>query len=39
MLQTPLHIASGNNNVDIVKFLLEWKGSQKLDLEAKNMVL
>lgn len=39
MVQTPLHVASGNNNVEIVKFLLEWKGSEKVELEAKNMVI
>jgi len=37
MVQTPLHVASGSNNVEIVKFLLEWKGSEKVELEAKNM--
>lgn len=39
MVQTPLHVASGSNNVEIVKFLLEWKGSEKVELEAKNMVI
>jgi len=38
MSQTPLHVAAGNNNVAIVKFLLEWKGTEKIELEAKNMV-
>ncbi|KAJ0096741.1 hypothetical protein Patl1_27416 [Pistacia atlantica] len=37
MLETPLHLSAGNNNTEIVKFLLEWKGDDKVDLEAKNM--
>ncbi|XP_044460889.1 ribulose bisphosphate carboxylase/oxygenase activase, chloroplastic-like [Mangifera indica] len=37
MLETPLHLSAGTNKTDIVKFLLEWKGDDKVDLEAKNM--
>ncbi|ONK67191.1 uncharacterized protein A4U43_C06F17240 [Asparagus officinalis] len=37
MSQTPLHVAAGNNNVGIVRFLLEYKGTEKIELEAKNM--
>ncbi|KAL5975901.1 hypothetical protein ACLOJK_020229 [Asimina triloba] len=37
MAQTPLHIAAGRNNVAIVKFLLDWQGPEKIQLEAKNM--
>ncbi|KAJ0989266.1 hypothetical protein J5N97_007622 [Dioscorea zingiberensis] len=37
MLQTPLHLAAGHNNSKIVKFLLEWKGTEKIELEATNM--
>ncbi|CAA6672892.1 unnamed protein product [Spirodela intermedia] len=37
MVQTPLHVASGYNNVGIVKFLLNWNGPDKVELEAKNM--
>ncbi|XP_044511192.1 ribulose bisphosphate carboxylase/oxygenase activase, chloroplastic-like [Mangifera indica] len=37
MLETPLHLSAGNNKTEIVKFLLEWKGDDKVDLEAKNM--
>ncbi|XP_031280606.1 uncharacterized protein LOC116139073 isoform X1 [Pistacia vera] len=37
MLETPLHLSAGNNKTKIVKFLLEWKGDDKVDLEAKNM--
>ncbi|URE44823.1 N-(5'-phosphoribosyl)anthranilate isomerase [Musa troglodytarum] len=37
MAQTPLHVAAGYNNTSIVKFLLEWKGPEKVELEAKNM--
>ncbi|KAL6888128.1 hypothetical protein ACP4OV_009154 [Aristida adscensionis] len=37
MCQTPLHVASGYNNTEIVKFLLNWQGTEAVDLEAKNM--
>ncbi|KAK3041679.1 hypothetical protein RJ639_001489 [Escallonia herrerae] len=37
MAQTPLHVSAGYNNVDIVKFLLDWRGPEKVELEAKNM--
>ncbi|KAI8023644.1 hypothetical protein LOK49_LG03G01366 [Camellia lanceoleosa] len=37
MAQTPLHVSSGYNNVGIVKFLLDWQGPEKVELEAKNM--
>ncbi|XP_028555233.1 protein cbbX homolog, chloroplastic isoform X2 [Dendrobium catenatum] len=37
MVQTPLHVAAGYNKVDIVKYLLEWRGPEKVDLESKNM--
>ncbi|XP_072998834.1 uncharacterized protein [Typha latifolia] len=37
MSQTPLHVAAGYNNTNIVKFLLECKGPEVLELEAKNM--
>ncbi|KAJ0097973.1 hypothetical protein Patl1_27427 [Pistacia atlantica] len=36
-LETPLHVSSSNNKTEIVKFLLEWKGDDKVDLEAKNV--
>ncbi|XP_039124694.1 LOW QUALITY PROTEIN: ribulose bisphosphate carboxylase/oxygenase activase, chloroplastic [Dioscorea cayenensis subsp. rotundata] len=36
MMQTPLHVAAGHNNYGIVKFLLEWKGAEKIELEATN---
>lgn len=38
MAQTPLHVSAGYGKVDIVKLLLEWKGPEKVELEAKNMV-
>lgn len=38
MVQTPLHVATGYNNVEILKFLLSWPGPEKVELEAKNMV-
>lgn len=39
MIQTPLHVAAGYNNIGIVKFLLNWSGPEKVELEAKNMVI
>ncbi|XP_044461374.1 protein CfxQ homolog [Mangifera indica] len=36
MLETPLHLSAGNNKTNIVKFLLDWRGDDKVDLEAKN---
>lgn len=38
MAQTPLHVSSGNDRAEIVKFLLNWQGSENVELEAKNMV-
>ncbi|KAJ0096743.1 hypothetical protein Patl1_27418 [Pistacia atlantica] len=38
MLETPLHLSAGNNKTKIMKFLLQWKGDDIVDLEAKNMV-
>lgn len=37
MVQTPLHVAAGNNRIEIVKHLLTWPGPEKLELEARNM--
>lgn len=37
MAQTPLHVSAGNNRVEIVKYLLESKGPEKVELEAQNM--
>ena len=39
MTETPLHKAAANNHVEVMRFLLEWKGEEKPELEAKNMVL
>ncbi|PIN13659.1 26S proteasome regulatory complex, subunit PSMD10 [Handroanthus impetiginosus] len=36
MVQTPLHVAAGLNRVEIVKYLLDWGGPGKVELEAKN---
>ncbi|KAF3595549.1 hypothetical protein DY000_02022602 [Brassica cretica] len=36
MYHTPLHVSAGNGNVDIVKYLLDWPGSDKVELEAMN---
>ncbi|KAK4479132.1 hypothetical protein RD792_014643, partial [Penstemon davidsonii] len=36
LTQTPLHIAAGHNKVEIVKYLLDWRGPETLELEAKN---
>ena len=38
MAQTPLHVAAGYNNIEIVKLLLGWRGPEKVEMEAKNMV-
>jgi hypothetical protein len=38
MTETPLHRAAASNEVDAVKFLLEWQGAEKVELETKNMV-
>lgn len=38
MIQTPLHIAASQNRVEIMKYLLEWTGPWKVELEAKNIV-
>ncbi|KAL6221785.1 hypothetical protein ACLB2K_005180 [Fragaria x ananassa] len=37
MVQTPLHVSAGNNRSEIVKFLLDWQGPEKVELEARNM--
>ncbi|XP_060209793.1 protein CfxQ homolog isoform X2 [Lycium barbarum] len=37
MVQTPLHVAAGYNNVEILNFLFGWLGPEKVELEAKNM--
>lgn len=39
MCQTPLHVAAGYNNTEIVKFLLDWQGqgADRVEVEAKNM--
>jgi len=38
MTETPLHRAAASNEVDAVKFLLEWQGAEKVELETKNTV-
>ncbi|KAL6549676.1 hypothetical protein OROHE_008407 [Orobanche hederae] len=37
MAQTPLHVSAGYNSIEIVKFLLDCRGPEKVELEAKNM--
>ncbi|KAJ0024537.1 hypothetical protein Pint_07520 [Pistacia integerrima] len=37
MSETPLHISASYDKAEIVKFLLEWEGNDKVELEAKNM--
>ncbi|KAI3443791.1 hypothetical protein Pfo_000456 [Paulownia fortunei] len=32
-----LHVSAGYNSIEIVKFLLDWRGPEKVELEAKNM--
>jgi hypothetical protein len=38
MAQTPLHVSAGYNRADIIKFLLDWQGAEKVELEPRNMV-
>lgn len=38
MGQTPLHVSAGYNRAEIVKFILDWPGPDKVEMEAKNMV-
>lgn len=37
MAQTPLHVSAGYNRADIIKFLLDWQGAEKVELEPRNM--
>ncbi|KAG6436533.1 hypothetical protein SASPL_101434 [Salvia splendens] len=37
MAQTPLHVSAGYNNIEIVKLLLDWRGPEKVEMEAMNM--
>ncbi|XP_041022327.1 poly [ADP-ribose] polymerase tankyrase-2-like [Juglans microcarpa x Juglans regia] len=37
MALTPLHVSVGYNRVEIVKFLLNRQGTDKVELDAKNM--
>ncbi|KAF1886278.1 hypothetical protein Lal_00045508 [Lupinus albus] len=37
MAQTPLHVSAGHNRAEIVQFLLDWQGPDRVNLEAKNM--
>ncbi|KAI4376615.1 hypothetical protein MLD38_014357 [Melastoma candidum] len=37
MAQTPLHVAAAYNRIDVMEFLLDWKGPEQVELEAKNM--
>ncbi|KAI7732652.1 hypothetical protein M8C21_023207 [Ambrosia artemisiifolia] len=37
MANTPLHVSAGHNSVEVVKFLLNLEGPEKVELEAKNM--
>jgi hypothetical protein len=38
MRETPLHVASAKNDVDVLKFLLDWTGPEMIELEARNTV-
>lgn len=37
MSQTALHVAAASNRLEIARLLLEWQGSEKAEVEAKNM--
>ncbi|XP_056686797.1 uncharacterized protein [Spinacia oleracea] len=37
MVQTPLRVAAGYNDVEIVEVLLNWMGLEKVEPEARNM--
>lgn len=37
--ETPLHKASAKNNVGVLKYLLDWTGPGKAELEARNKVI
>ncbi|XP_022730421.1 uncharacterized protein LOC111285312 isoform X1 [Durio zibethinus] len=37
MAQTPLHVSAGYDRAEIIKYLLDWQGPAKAELEAKNM--
>ncbi|KAH6818260.1 AAA-type ATPase family protein / ankyrin repeat family protein [Perilla frutescens var. frutescens] len=37
LIQTPLHIAASHNRVDMMKYLVDWAGPGKVELEAKNV--
>ncbi|XP_043725549.1 ESX-1 secretion system protein EccA1-like [Telopea speciosissima] len=37
LAQTPLHFSAGCGHVEIVKLLLDWQGTEKVELEAKNV--
>ncbi|XP_056691381.1 uncharacterized protein [Spinacia oleracea] len=37
MVQTPLRVAAGYNDVEIVEVLLKWMGLEKVEPEARNM--
>lgn len=37
MTQTPLHVSAGYDRVEIIKFLLDWQGPEKVEMEATNM--
>lgn len=39
MSETPLHKAAANNHTEVMRFLLDWKGEEKPELESKNMVI
>lgn len=37
LLHTPLHVSCGHNKVEVIKFLLEWQGPEKVKVDAVNM--
>ncbi|KAL8494165.1 hypothetical protein ACS0TY_025093 [Phlomoides rotata] len=37
MVQTPLHIAASLDRGEMIKYLVEWTGTEKVEMEAKNV--
>ncbi|KAF9680515.1 hypothetical protein SADUNF_Sadunf06G0129400 [Salix dunnii] len=38
MAKTPLHVSASYNRAEIIKYLLDWQGAEKVELEPRNML-